>query len=334
MSNRNVYNSFFDAETWKLVNKENVELMEDFLLELKQNKKSIGTINQYKGDIRIAFLYIYKYLNNRNVLELNKKDFRNYSLYLSGECGLSSARHNRMLSALRSLLTFAESEDDYSYDNNVAKKVRGLGKDPVREIFFLTDEQILKLRDELIKQKEYQKASLLMLSYDSAGRKAELAQVKKASFLDPLHSNTNKVIGKRRKTFSLVYFSGTKECVKLWLDQRGEDSIESLWVIGNGENRRAADSENIYEWFMVMRSLLSEMEGKEIDFNVHSLRHSSLQNLSDNSHYICRELGMTSGFPIEKLKILANHSDISTTSNYLKDSSLEELSAMFNITII
>ena len=334
MGKGNVYNNFFDKEKWKLVNTDNIELMEDFLLELKQKKKSQGTINQYRNDLRISFLYIYDHLSNRSILDLNKKDFRNYSLYLSGDCGLSSARHNRMLSSLRSLLTYAEDEDDYSYEVNVAKKVKGLEKDPVREIFFLTDEQILKLRDELIRKEEYQKAALLMLAYDSAGRKAELSQVEKYSFLDSNRNNTNKVIGKRRKTFSLVYFSGTKKCVALWLKQRGEDDIDNLWVTGNGANKKPADPENLYEWFMVMRSILSELEGKEIDFNVHSIRHSALQNMSDNSHYICRELGMTTGFPIEKLKILANHNDISTTSNYLKDNSLDQLSEMFGITIV
>jgi len=111
-----------------------------------------------------------------------------------------------------------------------------------------------------------------------------------------------------------------------------QDDFESMWIIGTGEHKREADKENIYEWFMHMRELLSEIEDKEFDFNVHSLRHSCLQNLSDGSHYICRELGIK-GFPIEKLKILANHSDISTTSNYLKDTSIDELSEMFNIKI-
>ena len=48
---------------------------------------------------------------------------------------------------------------------------------------------------------------------------------------------------------------------------------------------------------------------------------------------MCKKLGMENGFPIEKLKILANHSDISTTSNYLKDNSVDELEEMFNIEI-
>jgi len=330
---KNVYNNFFDPEIWKIVNLDSKELLDDFLLELKQNKKSSGTIYQYSSDIRGTLIYIAKNLDNKSILDLTKKDFRRYSLYLSEECHVSNARHNRILSAIRSLLTFAEeNDDDYEYETNVAKKVRGLPKESVREIYFLTDEQIQKLKDELIKREEYQKATLLCLAYDSCARKAELAQVEKFSFYDTNKNNTNKVTGKRRKIFSLIYFDWTKECAKLWIDQRGEDEINSLWAIGVTSKKKAT-KENLYNWFLIMRDVLAEIEGKTIEFNVHSLRHSSLQNYSDGSHYICKKLGMINGFPLEKLKLLANHSDISTTSNYLKDNSIDELEEMFKIEI-
>ena len=334
MARTNVYNNFVDKETYDKVNLDNKLLLEDYLLELKQNKKSEGTISQYRNDFKIMFTYIYKKLENRSILELSKRDFRGYSLYLTEECHLSSARVNRLLSSVRSLLSFAENEDEtYEYENNVAKKVKGLRNEPVREIFFLTDEQIMKLKNELINRKKYQLATLLMMAYDSAARKHELTQVNKFSFMDDSKNNTNKVIGKRRKSFCLLYFSGTKECAKLWLEQRGEDNIDSMWVVGEGENKHAADDGNIYNWFMSMRDLLAEIEGKEMDFGPHSIRHSALQNLSDNSSYICRELGMTSGFPIEKLKLIANHESVDTTQNYLKDTSIAELAQMFNIEI-
>lgn len=330
MMSKNIYNNFFDEEIYKKVNPKNKELLEDFLLELKQQKKSDGTISQYRADAKGMFCWVYKNLDNKSLLELTKKDFRTYSLWLTQDCKVSSARHNRLFSCIRSLLTYAENEDEYEYNTNISKKVHGLSKENVREIFFLTDEQILKLKNELIKREQYQKACLLMLAYDSAGRKAELCGVKKDSFCDLTKNNTNKVIGKRRKTFSLIYFSGTKECAKLWLDKRGNDDIDSMWIVGSGDSKRPAKKENLYEWFVDMRKVLAELEGDEIDFNVHTLRHSCLQNLSDGTHYVCRELGLN-GFPVEKLKLLANHESISTTQGYLKDTSLDELEQMFDI---
>jgi len=324
---KNVYNAFFDKDIYEKVCTENKTLLEDYLLELKQNQKSEGTIYQYKRDIMGFFVYAYRKLDNASILTFTKKDFRRYSLYLQ-DLGLSNARQNRLLSSLRSMLSFAEDEDDYEYDINIAKKVRGLPKQSVREIFYLTDNQILKIRDVLMERKEYQRATLLMLAYDSSGRKNELSQVEKHSFYDSKKSSTNKVIGKRKKVFRLLYFSGTKECVVKWLEQRGEDDINSLWFV----NSERPTSNVLYDWTIEMRDILYEIDGANIDFNLHSMRHACLQNLSDGSHYVARELGID-GFPIEKLKLIANHISIETTQSYLKDNSIDELENMFNIKI-
>jgi hypothetical protein len=231
------------------------------------------------------------------------------------------------------MLTFAENEDDYDYDTNVSKKVKGLTKENVREIIFLTDEQIMKIKDELLKRQDYQKATLLMLAYDSAARKGELQQVMKASFYDTNKNITNKVIGKRRKVFPLIYFTETKKCAKLWLEQRGIDDIDSMWIITSNGNKHEASSENIYDWFMQIRQILSTIEGREIDMNVHSMRHSSLQNFTDNTHYYLKEIGAEKGFPIEKLRLFAHHENINTTNEYLRDTTEDEIEEMFKISI-
>jgi len=184
MARGRVYNKIYNEEDWMNVNPLNKEIMEDYKAELKQNQKSSGTILQYYADWKIVMLYIYRKLNNKYILELNKKDFRRYSLWITEELKVSNARHNRLMSALRSLLTYCEEDDDLEYDNNTARKVKGLRKDPVRDIIFLSNEQVMKLKDELIKSEKYMLASILMLSYDSAGRKNELFQVQKECFYD------------------------------------------------------------------------------------------------------------------------------------------------------
>jgi len=40
-----VYNKIFTPEEWALVNKENIEVMEDYLLELKSQGKKQTTID-------------------------------------------------------------------------------------------------------------------------------------------------------------------------------------------------------------------------------------------------------------------------------------------------
>ena len=122
-----IYNRIYTKQKWDEVNKYNKRLMEDYLLELKSQKKSQGTISQYKNDLRIMFIYILEELNNKEIYKLKKKHFRNYMLWLQ-EKEMSNARINRLMSALRSMLTYASDEEDYEdeLEINYAQKVRGL----------------------------------------------------------------------------------------------------------------------------------------------------------------------------------------------------------------
>ena len=329
-----VYNRFFDPEIYEKVNEQNKLMLDDFILELKQSQKSDNTIYQYERDLKGFFCYVYTNLNNEFLLNLTKRDFRRYSIYIQSL--VSNARHNRLLSSIRSLLNFAENEEDdwyASYNRNVAEKISGLPKEKTRKIVFLTDEQILRLVDKLIELEEFQKATLIALAYDSAARKNELSQVTKFSFMDKLKSNSNIVRGKGGKEFPLLYFDLTKKCAKLWMAQRGEDDIDSLWIVGNDNNKHNASAKNIYDWVIYCRDILEDLEDKEIPFNVHSLRHSALENYNRGTHYVCREKNDGEGFALEKLRILANHSNASTTSDYLKDRSTEELEELFDIKI-
>lgn len=324
-----VYNRIYNEVEWKEVNQENKDLLDDFLLELKSRKKKKSTIDQYFNDGRIIFIYILRHLKNKSILELTKKHFRNMSLWMMEDMGMSNSRSNRLMSFTRSLLDFAESEDDYDYDMNTASKVKGLPKEEVREIHFLKDDQFNLLREELRNRKDYVKMLLLDLAYDSAGRRNELAQVLKEGLLTK--SNTNIVIGKRGKKFPLIYFSRTKESLKLYLEQRGEDDIESLWVTGK-KSKREISYETIYDYFVSMADLLTELTGENIPFNPHSCRHSSLQNFSDGTHYALKEIGKDK-MELNELMVYAHHSDISTTQSYLLDNANDMILQAFGIDI-
>lgn len=325
-----VYNRIFNEEEWVIVNKDNKNLMYDFIIELKARKKKKGTIDQYSNDIRIILIYILRQLKNKSILELNKKHFRNMNLWMIDNLGVSNARANRLMSTIRSMLDFAEDDDDYEYDVNYAKKVKGLPKEEVREIYFITDEQVSKLRECLKNKQEYQKLLLLDLAYDSAGRRNELFQVEKEGLLE--RNNTNIVIGKRGKKFPLIYFSNTKESLKLWLDQRGEDDIKSLWVTGTGNGKREVAYNTLYEWFVTMADYLGEIEGKEIPFNAHSFRHTALENFGNGTHYVLKEIGKEK-LELNELKVYAHHSDVSVTSSYLKNDENNILAQTFGIDI-
>lgn len=326
---KQVYNKFFTEEKWNKVNKYNKTLIDDYMLELKAQGKSEGTIRIYYSNLRQICIYILDELDNKEFYKLKKKHFRNLVLYLQDK-GMSNARINNIMSAVRSMLEFASNEEDYEdeLEINYAAKIKGLQKEEVREIVFLNWEQVQYIYDTLIEEKRYQEALLLALAIDSAGRKNELYQVTKDSIV--MEGNfTNEVIGKRGKKFKLMYNDLTKEAYTYYMQDRGEDDIPELWITGKGENKRLASISTVYNWVVSWRDILRAKYDLDVELNVHSLRHISLELYNTGEHYVCKKLGKK--FELAELKLLAHHNDISTTDGYLKNKDEDMLLEAFNL---
>lgn len=324
-----VYNRIFTEKKWQEVNKYNKNLMEDFLLELKSQKKKKGTIDQYKNDLRILFIYILEELDNKPIHKLKKRNFRDYSLWLQDK-NMSSARVNRLLSALRSMLTFAEDDDEYGEDIeiNYAAKVKGLTKEKARDIHFLNMNEVMVIYNTLKEKKKYQQALLCALLIDSAGRRQEVYQVLKNSITKEANF-TNEVIGKRGKKFRLFYNDLTLEAYDLYMKDRGEDDIDSLWITKQDGVIKKASYESLYSWVVSWRKILKDELNIDKDFNPHSFRHSSLELLNTGEHYIAKKLNKK--FSLQELKVYAHHESVDTTSNYLINKDEEMLLEAFGI---
>lgn len=318
----------FNESDWSNLSEENRELYDDYLLELESQGKAKKTIAQYGFDLRAFFCYLVREKKNKYILDLKRKDFRNFFLKLQ-RAGTSAARINRFQSSIRNLLEYACISEDYEdYETNQMAHIRGLQKEPVREIVFLTDQQVNILIDELLKRKHYQKALWVSLAYDSAARRAEIHQVKKKGFLDS--NQTNVVTGKRGKKFRLIYFTRTKIIFKLWEKQRGEDDLDTLWVTGKGDKKHPLSYEGTYDFVDEFREIIKERTGDDIPINPHCFRHSCLTNLENGTHHTLREIGKDS-LDIRLLQTLAHHSDLSTTQSYIKDDSQEKLANALGI---
>lgn len=317
-----VYNKIYTSEKWDKVNDYNKDLMVDYLTELKSQKKSEGTISQYRNDLRILFIYILDKLDNKPICKLKKKAFRGYILWLQ-DCNMSNARVNRLMSALRSMLEFASNEEDYEDDIeiNYASKVKGLQKEKVREIIFLEDCEVKKIVDTLLDRKLYSQALLCAFLYDSCARKNEVYQVKRSDI--SLESNISKsyVVGKRGKKYRPMYNDLTKSVFKVFCENVKSEN-DCLWVNNEG---KSVSYDTIYGWVTTWREILDNNK----DFNVHSFRHSCAENLSNGSHYLCKKANRK--FELSEIQLLMNHSDISTTQSYLQDKSEEELLKAFSI---
>lgn len=334
MSRGRIYNNFYTPELWEQVNPENKRILDDFLAEYRQRKMSKGTISGYKNDIRIIFIYVLKELGNRCILELKKKDFRGLSLYFTEECNMSAARTNRLKSAVNSLLTFCEEDDDYDYEINYAKKVKGIPKERVKDDednFFFTFDEFIKVRDILVERGRLQDACLWSLGFDSGARKNELFQVTKCGLLDG--NKTNVVVGKRGKKFPLVYLDDTKEIIRMYLEQRGNDDIDSLWIKGSGDTKApVADSNVLYDRICSISKILSEVRGEECHIFTHTMRHSRLECLSQGTDTrLLDENGNPRKYSLEQIQVFAHHESSETTQSYLKDHSEDTINLMFGI---
>lgn len=331
MARGRIYNNFYTPELWEKVNKENKRILDDFLAEYKQRKKSKGTINGYFNDLRIIFIYVLKELDNRSILSLNKKDFRGLSIYLSEECGMSSSRVNRLKSAINSILTFCEEDDDYDYDVNYAKKVAGLPRERVKDDeddFFFTYDEFIKVRNILVEKGKLQHAVLWSIGFDSAGRKNELYQIEKHGLLEG--NKTNTVVGKRGKKFQLVYLNDTKELIRKYLEERGNDDIDSLWIKGSGENKSTITKDVIYDRVCSISKVLSDVRGEECNIFPHTMRHSRLECLAQGTDMrLLDSNNIPIKYPLEQVQVFAHHSDVSTTQSYLRDHSEDTINEMF-----
>lgn len=333
MAKQQIYNRIVTPELWATVNKDNKLIMEDFLEEYKQRKMKPSTQAQYANDCKIVLVYILQNCANKSILELTKKDFRRFSIWMSEEKGMSNARVNRLMSTVRSMLSFIEEDDEYNYEQNVAKKVKGLPKQRVRnedEDFFMHYDLIMRTREELLRRGLTKLALLHMMLFDTAGRRNEILQIKKSGLLDG--NKTNVVVGKRGKEFALIYMNDTKELIQQYLTERGEDELEELWIMDGVDGKRPASYESIYMWVKKICDIINEMEGTNIDIFPHSYRHSRIECLlqGEDLRIIDPNTNKPKIFTLEEVRVLANHSDTNTTSSYAKDHSSELLDTMFN----
>ena len=320
---------YYNDTDWNNLSEDNRELYNDYMLELEAQGKAAKTIKQYGFDLRAFFCYIVKEKHNKYILDLKRKDFRNFFLIMQ-RAGTSAARINRFQSSVRNLLEYACISEDYDYEVNQMQHIRGLQKEPVREIVFLTDQQVNILIDELLKRGHYQKALWVSISYESGGRRNEVLQIEKDGFLDK--NQTNTVIGKRSKKFKLIYFNRSKILYKLWMKQRDADSLDTLWVTGKGDHKKPLSYESAYSFVDEFREILKTRTEEDIPVNPHSFRHSCLTNFSNGTHHVLSEIGKDS-LDIRLLQTLAHHSDLSTTQGYIKDDSEEQLANALGIEI-
>lgn len=318
-------------EKWNDVNKDNKTLYNNYIFNCKADGKSKKTIETYQTSIKLFLVWVLDNKDNSSVLTLLKRDYQEYGMYIR-ERNLSTATHNNYISSVKNMMEYAEDSDEIKYDKNTCSKVKGLKIQRVMKKTYLTDEQVTKLFNELVRIKEYQMATYLSISYDSTARVSEIMQIEKHGFLESNRNNTNFV---HKKGYSepspIVYFKRTKDIVILYLSERGEDTIDSLWL---SIFKKPCTVDAAEYWCEKMSKILSIIEGCKIRFTPHDLRRTAIENYYNGTHYMCEVRIQRIPYSIHDIQLLANHKEQATTEIYLKNNKQKNLENAFGIKIV
>ncbi len=80
-----------------------------------------------------------------------------------------------------------------------------------------------------------------------------------------------------------------------------------------------------------MYKILKKLDPSTPYFTPHSFRHTFLENATNGTHYICKEIGRP--LTMEEAQMLAHHKSIDMTKSYLKPKDNEMILGLFGIKI-
>lgn len=283
MGRKTVYNNITDEESLSQILPENKELTEDFLDYLKSIDRSPNTISQYKSDLDIFFVYNLENNNNKRFTEITKREFARFQNHALNEWKWSPKRIRRVKSVLSSLGNYIEDildeEPEYEGYRSVINKIPSPVNQTVRDKTVFTEEELQSLLDYLVENKKYRQAAVLALAMYSGRRKAEIPRFKVSYFDDEnvlfgsLWKTPEKVSTKGRGSHGkMVYLYVLKKqfepYLKLWMDYRKENNIDSEWLFPSMDDySKQMSTDSMDSWKDNFSKFLDK------DFYWHSLRH-------------------------------------------------------------
>lgn len=287
MGRKTKMNNITSPELIAQVNPENIELLNDFVDYLKSVQRSPTTIEAYKSDIMIAFVWCLQHNGNTFFVNWTKRQVSKYQNWLINENGNSPARVRRLKASLSSMGLFVENvlDDEYPNFRNIINKIESPPNQPVREKTIMTEEEIVSLLDKLVERKRFDQACFVALGAYGGRRKSELCRFKVSDFdndhlvcdgalykSDPIKTK-GRGLGKFINCYTLA--KKFKPYLDLWMQDREQKNIESEWLFPNPANtKESLPVSTINSW----TNTFSRISGK--DFYVHALRHAFTTSLA------------------------------------------------------
>ena len=289
MSRKTKQNKITTPELLEQVNPENKRLMDDYLTYLHSIQRSPQTINGYRNDLEIFFVWCLQNAGNKFFVDITKRDIVAYQNWLINNNENSPARVRRLKSTLSSLSNYVENilDDEFEGYRPIVRKIENPVNQPVREKTVLSDEQCQTILDELCNRKKYDVACLFALAMCSGRRKSELVRFKVSYFDDEniiygsLWRTPEKVLtkgrglGKHLTCYTLV--KEFKPYFELWMNDRKERGIDSEWLFPNkSDPAKHMNANTINSWMLTCSNILG------VSVYCHCLRHFFTTHLAES----------------------------------------------------
>lgn len=305
---------FTEEEFNKNVDHITQELIKDFL---RQSQKSDQTLKQYKSALYIFAKFVHDELGNKPITQLRVRDAMRYQNHLI-DSGLSDSAIKFKRSAVSALYIFIEAfwDDEYPNTRNIfTKAVDNVGNNKKKEKVPLTTKELNKLKRALIEKEEWQKLAYLTFTYSTGCRREESRQLRKEvaeydKYVTPLGEQKNYYVthdirakgkGKQGKVRKFQFDDEAMLAIKKWVEVRGEDDCEFLFV---AKNKKGEVSQLSASTFNVWCEHFGEILGKKV--HPHLLRSSRATNSV-----------VEEGKDINAVQQLLGHNSSSTTEIYV-----------------
>lgn len=324
MARKTKMNSITSPELLAQVHGENLQLMKDFLEYLRSIDRGETTINAYKNDLEIAFVWCLQHNNNKPFTEWTKRNVIAYQNWLMNENGNSPARIRRLKASLSSLSNYIQNvlDDEYPNFKNIIHKIESPVNQPVREKTVLSNEDVENLLTKLVEMKKYELACFTALAAFGGRRKSELCRFKVSDFTEdklvcggslwksaPMRTKGRGKQGKVIPCYTLA--RKFRPYLELWMNEREEKKIDSEWLFPSTYGEGPIKITTVNSWMKT----LSNISG--LDIYAHSFRHYFTTMLSNE------------GIPDNVIKEIQHWASLEMVSVYCDRSTEDTLDMYF-----
>lgn len=176
-------------ENWEKVLSSNVDLVIDYVEDMKRRKLTYGTICVTDSNLKIFFCWNYIENNNKDFFKFQKSDFRKFLGYGIYKMGWGKHRYENMKKTIHLLCEYVLRDDfyrrnypgfeDFTNVRKIAKPIEGIFD---KEIDLNTVVDAERLLDVLVNEEEYEMACAVAICIASAMSPYEMEQLKMSDF--------------------------------------------------------------------------------------------------------------------------------------------------------